>query len=235
MDISLPSRSKCNRWDKQQRFRGIGVGLFCYICRAIASSQNNKEYNGEGLSEEDNYVNNRYMAIDMHTDFSFSNNPLRRFIGTDISVSHRSIRMKSWYAYDDIERCSSAVSLQTYTTPARFKKKSGGCRCFITLRKGFLRAAIYIQNVFDLYIYWNRFIYKLKMIYIQIENVLYINRDSIFWIVDFRFTKSNFSSSRFQNPFPFGRLFGMILNSSSLLKTFLARILEESYDMKRGQ
>ena len=73
------------------------------------------------------------------------------------------------------------------------------------------------------------------MIYIQIENVLYINRDSIFWIVDFHFTKSNFLSSRFQNPFPFGRLFGMILNSSSLLKTFLARILEESYDMKRGQ
>ncbi|PDP56352.1 hypothetical protein CLI74_06215 [Porphyromonas gingivalis] len=95
MDISLPSRSKCNRWDKQQRFRGIGVGLFCYICRAIASSQKNKEYIGEGLSEEDNYVNNRYMAIDMYTDFSFSNNPLRRFIGTDISVSHRSIRMKS--------------------------------------------------------------------------------------------------------------------------------------------
>lgn len=171
----------------------------------------------------------------MHTDFSFSNNPLRRFIGTDISISHRSIRMKSWYAYDDIERYSSAVSLQTYTTPARFLLESGGCRCFITLRKGFLRAAIYIQNVFDLYIYWNRFIYKLKMIYIQIENVLYINRDSIFWIVDFHFTKSNFSSSRFQNPFPFGRLFGMILNSSSLLKTFLARILEGSYDMKRGQ
>ncbi|EIW94810.1 hypothetical protein HMPREF1322_1354 [Porphyromonas gingivalis W50] len=40
-------------------------------------------------------MNNRYMAIDMHTDFSFSNNPLRRFIGTDISVSHRSIRMRS--------------------------------------------------------------------------------------------------------------------------------------------
>ncbi|ERJ68132.1 hypothetical protein HMPREF1553_01237 [Porphyromonas gingivalis F0568] len=53
--------------------------------------------------------------------------------------------------------------------------------------------------------------------------------------MDFHFTKSNFLSSRFQNPFPFGRLFGMILNSSSLLKTFLARILEGSYDMKRGQ
>ena len=96
------------------------------------------------------------------------------------------------------------------------------------LDKGLLDYPIYIQMAINLYINQKRFIYKSETIYIQIENGLYINRKSTFHKAYCMLQKVAFFSLSSQNSLPFGCLFGMILNSASLLKTFLARIFHRT-------
>ncbi|ERJ87076.1 hypothetical protein HMPREF1989_00848 [Porphyromonas gingivalis F0566] len=76
----------------------------------------------------------------------------------------------------------------------------------------------------DLYTNHFQAIYKWKTICIFIANDLYINRFQISFRSKLKLKKFVFSSLRLQNPLPFRCLFGIIPNSSSLLKTFLARI-----------
>ncbi|WP_208854512.1 hypothetical protein, partial [Porphyromonas gulae] len=95
---------------------------------------------------------------------------------------------------------------------------------FTALDKDLLSYPIYIQMAFNLYINRKRFIYKSETIYIQIENGLYINHESTSYKANCKSQKVAFFSLSPQNPLPFGCLFGMIPNSASLLKTFLARI-----------
>ena len=90
------------------------------------------------------------------------------------------------------------------------------------LRKRLFEPAIYIQITYDLYIYQKRFIYKMKTICIQIENALYTDCCPTCF-------KWNFDLWQFLFPalFPcfsplYRYLFGIVPNSSSLLKTFLA-------------
>ena len=100
---------------------------------------------------------------------------------------------------------------------------------FMALDKGLLGYPIYIQMAtINLYINQKRFIYKLETIYIQIENGLYINRKSTSYKANCKPQKAAFFSLSSQNSLPFGCLFGMILNSASLLKTFLARIFHRA-------
>ena len=106
--------------------------------------------------------------------------------------------------------------------PSEFSVELGGCFFYISIGKGFFEPAIYIQITYDLYIYQKRFIYKTKTICIQIENTLYTDRCTACF-------KWNFDLWQFLFPpllprfSPLYRcLFGIIPNSSSLLKTFLA-------------
>ena len=99
---------------------------------------------------------------------------------------------------------------------------------FMALDKGLLGYPIYIQMAINLYINQKRFIYKSETIYIQIENGLYINHKSTSHKVYCKLQKAAFFSLSSQNPLHFGCLFGMILNSASLLKTFLARIFHRT-------
>ncbi|KGL56158.1 hypothetical protein HQ40_10640 [Porphyromonas gulae] len=79
---------------------------------------------------------------------------------------------------------------------------------------------------FYLYINGKRFIYKSKTIYIFIVNDLYIDRYLLFQKSCFYLKNFLFLPFSLQNLLPFRCLFGMIPNSSSLLKTFLARIFK---------
>ena len=106
--------------------------------------------------------------------------------------------------------------------PSEFFVELGGCFFYISIGKGFFEPAIYIQITYDLYIYQKRFIYKMKTICIQIENTLYTDRCTACF-------KWNFDLWQFLFPALLPRfsplyrcLFGIIPNSSSLLKTFLA-------------
>ena len=78
----------------------------------------------------------------------------------------------------------------------------------------------------DLYTNHFQAIYKWKTICIFIANDLYINRFQISFRSKLKLKKSVFSSLRLQNPLPFRCLFGIIPNSSSLLKTFFVCVLD---------
>ena len=92
------------------------------------------------------------------------------------------------------------------------------------------RLAFYIFIAVDLYINQKRFIYKMKTIYIQIENALYINRDSTFGKANCDLKVPAFRSPLLQDPLLRRCLFGMIPNSSSLLKTFFAPVFSSEND-----
>ncbi|GAA5577535.1 hypothetical protein Pgin02_00534 [Porphyromonas gingivalis] len=64
----------------------------------------------------------------------------------------------------------------------------------------------------------------MKTIYIFIVNSLYIDHYLLFQKSYFDLKKSVSSTFRLQCPLPFTLLFGIIPNSSSLLKTFLVRV-----------
>ena len=83
---------------------------------------------------------------------------------------------------------------------------------------------------FDLYINWKWFIYKSKTIYIFIVNDLYINRYLLFQKSCFYLKNLLFLPFWLRNRLPFRCLFGIIPNSSSLLKTFLVRIFQSVND-----
>ena len=70
----------------------------------------------------------------------------------------------------------------------------------------------------------------MKTIYIQIEKALYINRDSTFGKANPDRKDPAFRSPLLQDPLPRRCLFGMILNSSSLLKTFFAPVFSPKND-----
>ncbi|ATR92713.1 hypothetical protein CLI73_00960 [Porphyromonas gingivalis] len=86
-------------------------------------------------------------------------------------------------------------------------------------------------SAFDLYRNDFRSVYKLKTIYIQNENDLYIYRKQFVYRslsslpkVIFRLEKVRFLNFSTSISTSFSCLFGIIPNSSSLLKTFLARV-----------
>ncbi|ERJ88602.1 hypothetical protein HMPREF1990_01277 [Porphyromonas gingivalis W4087] len=56
-----------------------------------------------------------------------------------------------------------------------------GASLFIPPLKAFRSARFISNRAYNLYIYPNRFIYKLKMIYIQNENDIYTNRKSFIY------------------------------------------------------
>ena len=68
----------------------------------------------------------------------------------------------------------------------------------------------------------------MKTIYIQIEKALYINRDSTFGKANCDLKVPALRSP--QDPLPRRCLFGMIPNSSSLLKTFFAPVFSPKND-----
>ena len=70
----------------------------------------------------------------------------------------------------------------------------------------------------------------MRTIYIQIENALYINRDSTFGKANPDRKDPAFRSPLLQDPLPRRCLFGMILNSSSLLKSFFAPVFSSEND-----
>ena len=70
----------------------------------------------------------------------------------------------------------------------------------------------------------------MKTIYIQIEKALYINRDSTFGKANCDLKEPAFRSPLLQNSLPHRCLFGMIPNSSSLLKTFFAPVFSSEND-----
>ena len=70
----------------------------------------------------------------------------------------------------------------------------------------------------------------MKTIYIQIEKALYINRDSTFGKTNRDLKVPAFRSPLLQDPLPHRCLFGMIPNSSSLLKTFFAPVFSSEND-----
>ncbi len=70
----------------------------------------------------------------------------------------------------------------------------------------------------------------MKTIYIQIEKALYINRDSTFGKTNPDLKDPAFRSPLLQDPLPRRCLFGMIPNSSSLLKTFFAPVFSSEND-----
>ncbi len=70
----------------------------------------------------------------------------------------------------------------------------------------------------------------MKTIYIQIEKALYINRDSTFGKANRDLKVPAFRSPLLQDPLPHRCLFGMIPNSSSLLKTFFAPVFSSEND-----
>ena len=121
----------------------------------------------------------------------------------------------------------STVHLQ-YKAPTRVRSQtSGGCLFYSGPQSSLLGLRFIYKSLFDLYIYWKPFIYKLKSFYIQIENDLYINRDPNSGKADSDHREPVFSPFSPQNPVLFKCLFRIIPNSSSLLKTFLARIFNE--------
>ena len=73
----------------------------------------------------------------------------------------------------------------------------------------------------------------MKTIYIQIEKALYINRDSTFGKANRDLKVPAFRSPLLQDPLPRRCLFGMIPNSSSLLKTFFAPVLRSKNDPEK--
>ena len=70
----------------------------------------------------------------------------------------------------------------------------------------------------------------MKTIYIQIEKALYINRDSTFGKTNPDLKDSAFRSPLLQDPLSHRCLFGMIPNSSSLLKSFFAPVFRSKND-----
>ena len=70
----------------------------------------------------------------------------------------------------------------------------------------------------------------MKTIYIQIEKALYINRDSTFGKTNPDLKVPAFRSPLLQDPLPRRCLFGMIPNSSSLLKIFFAPVFSSEND-----
>ncbi|AIJ36390.1 hypothetical protein EG14_10335 [Porphyromonas gingivalis] len=70
----------------------------------------------------------------------------------------------------------------------------------------------------------------MKTIYIQIEKALYINRDSTFGKTNPDLKDPAFRSPLLQYPLSHRCLFGMIPNSSSLLKTFFALVFSSEND-----
>ncbi|KGN80126.1 hypothetical protein HR13_05000 [Porphyromonas gulae] len=70
----------------------------------------------------------------------------------------------------------------------------------------------------------------MKTIYIQIENTLYINRDSTLGKVNPDRKDPDFRSLLLQDLLSHRCLFGMIPNSSSLLKTFFAPVFTSKND-----
>ena len=71
------------------------------------------------------------------------------------------------------------------------------------------------------------------MIYIFIENGLYIDRYPISQKPCFDPKKSTSTPFGLQNPLLINLLFGIIPNSSWLLKTFLARVFSASVTLRR--
>ena len=71
---------------------------------------------------------------------------------------------------------------------------------------------------------------KTIYIHIQIEKALYINRDSTFGKANCDLKVPAFRSPLLQDPLPRRCLFGMIPNSSSLLKTFFAPVFSSEND-----